>query len=209
MVIWPKKISPEDEGWQQTCALLQVLALDPRRHQDRGTRHLGRFFESADDLLERPNIWVDRRQVPAPYLSYCLRFNVSASVLGSIPVDDEAQIAEFKRVVNAAMTGELTKAERKCWEAADQRIEAIRMAEQRRWDEYKGIASPSVPENASEDLQAVAADEGAKASHYYTQIRNEIETPRRFDGVARPSLSRHEEILAGLIRLGTSLLQAA
>lgn len=209
MVIWPQKISPDDEAWQQACALMQVLALDPRRHQDRATRHLGRFFESADDLLERPNIWVDRRLVPAPYFSYCLRFNVSASVHGSIPIDDEAQLNEFKRAVNAALQGELTTAERKSWEAEHQRLETSRIAERRRWEDYKGIAGPAVPENAANDLHAVAADEAAKASRFYTKVRNDIEAPRRFDGIARPSLSRHEEVLTGLIRLGTTLLQAA
>lgn len=209
MVIWPQKISPDDEGWRKACALMQVLAFDPRRHMDRTTRHLSRYFESADDLLERPNIWVDRRQVPAPYFSYCLRFNVSASVLGSIPIDDEAQINEFKRTVNAALQGELTSAERKCWEAEHQRLENSKMAERRRWEEYKGIAAPAVPENAAIDLHAVAADEAAKASRFYTQVRNDIESSRRFDGIARPSLSRHEEVLAGLILLGTTLLQAA
>lgn len=209
MVIWPQKVSPDDEAWQKACALMQVLAIDPRRHQDRASRHLGRFFESVEDILERPNIWVDRRQVPAPYFSYCLRFNVSASVLGSIPIDDEAQLNEFKRAVNAALHGELTNAERKSWEAEHQRQETIRVAEQRRWDEYKGIAGPFVPENAANDLHAVAADEAAKASRFYTKVRNDIEAPRRFDGIARPSLSRHEEVLAGLIRLGTTLLQVA
>ena len=209
MVIWPQKISPNDDGWRQACALMQVLALDPRRHLDRATRQLGRNFESADDLLERPNIWVDRRLFPAPYFSYCLRFNVSASVLGSIPIDDEVQLNEFKRAVNAALQGELTMAERKSWEAEHQRLETSRMAERRRWEKYKGIAGPAVPENAANDFHAVAADEAAKASRFYTKVRNDIEAPRRFDGIARPSLSRHEEVLVGLIQLGTTLLQAA
>lgn len=206
MVIWPKKISPDDAGWRQACALMQVLAFDPRRPMDRTTRHLSRYFESADDLLERPNIRVDRRLVPAPYFSYCLRFNVSASVHGSIPIDDEAQLTEFKRAVNAALQGELTTAERKSWEAEHQRLDTLRAAERRRWDAYKGIDSAAVPENAANDLHAVAADEAAKASRFYAKVRNDIEAPRRFDGIARPSLSRHEEVLAGLIRLGTTLL---
>lgn len=205
MVIWPQKISPDDEGWQQACALMQVLALDPRRPFTRTTRHLGRYFESADDILERPNIWVDRRQVPAPYFSYCLRFNVSASVLGSIPIDDVAQITAFKRVVNAALQGELTAAERKSWEANDQRLDVLRKADSRDSSSSQDGASAAT----AHVLQAVAADESAKASRHYTAVRNEIEAPRRFDGIPRPSLSRHEEVLAGLVQLGTTILQAA
>lgn len=204
MVIWPQKISPDDEGWQQACALMQVLALDPRRTVTRTTRHLGRYFESADDILERPNIWVDRRQVPAPYFSYCLRFNVSASVLGSIPIDDVTQITEFKRVVNAALRGKLTAAERKSWEANDQRLAVLRKADSRDSSSQNGA-----PAAAAHAFQAVAADESAKASRHYTAVRNEIEAPRRFDGIPRSSLSRHEEVLAGLVQLGTTYLQAA
>lgn len=204
MVIWPQKISPDDEGWQQACALMQVLALDPRRPPTRAARHLGRYFESADDILERPNIWVDRRLVPAPYFSYCLRFNVSASVHGSIPIDDVAQITEFKRAVDAALRGELTAAERKSWEANDQRLAVLRKADLR-----GSSAQDGTPDATAHAFQVVAADESAKASRHYTAVRNEIETPRRFDGIPRPSLSRHEEVLAGLVQLGTTFLQAA
>ena len=47
MVIWPKKISPDDAGWQQACALMQVLALDPRRPPNRAARHLGRYCDTV------------------------------------------------------------------------------------------------------------------------------------------------------------------
>ena len=204
MVIWPQKISPDDEGWQQACALMQVLVLDPRRPPTRAARHLGRYFESADDILERPNIWVERRLVPAPYFSYCLRFNVSASVLGSIPIDDVAQITEFKRAVDAALRGELTAAERKSWEANDQRLAVLRKADSR-----GSSAQDGTPDATAHAFQVVAADESAKASRHYTAVRNEIEAPRRFDGIPRSSLSRHEEVLAGLVQLGTTILQAA
>lgn len=189
MVIWPEKIDRDDENWLQACALMQVLALDPRRHNDNATSKPRSFFESADDYLVRPNIWVDRKQVAAPYFSYDLRFNVSGSVLGSIPIDDANQIAEFKRVVNAALQGELTTSERKRWTVSQ---------------EYRRHTG-----GVSEDELAVARTEGAKALRYYTQVREDIVAPRRFDGIARASLSRHEEVLAGLIRVGSSLLQAA
>ena len=206
MVIWPQKISTDDVGWQQACALMQVLALDPRRPQNRATRHLGRYFESADDILERPNIWVDRRQVPAPYFSYCLRFNVSASVLGSIPVDDVQQIAEFKRAVNSALRGELTTAERKSWEANEQRLEVLRQVGYQR----QQPADQASADDKAREFHAVAADESAKASRYYdAAVRDQIESPHCFDRVARASRSRHEEVLVGLIRMGTEFLQSA
>lgn len=152
MVIWPEKIDRDDENWLQACALMQVLALDPRRHNDNATSKPRSFFESADDYLVRPNIWVDRKQV-------------------------------------AALQGELTTSERKRWTVSQ---------------EYRRHTG-----GVSEDELAVARTEGAKALRYYTQVREDIDAPRRFDGIARASLSRHEEVLAGLIRVGSSLLQAA
>lgn len=209
MVLWPHKVSSDDKEWQQACALMQVLALDPRRPLELANRKPGGFFETADDYLVRPNIWVDRKQVPAPYFSYTLRFNVSVSVHGSIPVDDAEQISEFKRAVNSAIQGELTTAERKSWEAEHKRLEAARMAERQRCGRHGEIQGLAVPESAAADFHAVAVDEAAKASRFYAQVRQDIEAPRRYDGIARASLSRHEEVLAGLIRLGMSFLQAA
>lgn len=71
------------------------------------------------------------------------------------------------------------------------------------------------PADASADdkartFHAVAAVESAKASRYYDEaVRDQIESPRCFDRVARASRSRHEEVLVGLIRLGTTFLQTA
>lgn len=209
MVLWPHKVSSDDKEWQQACALMQVLALDPRRPLEPASRTPRGFFESADDYLVRPNIWVDRKQVPAPYFSYTLRFNVSASVHGSIPVDDAEQITEFKRAVNLAIQGELTTAERKSWEAEHQRLEASRMAERQRWKGNREGLEHAAPVISTTDFHAVAADEAAKASRYYAQVRQDIEAPRRYDRIARASLSRHEEVLAGLVQLGMSFLQAA
>ncbi|WP_126448037.1 hypothetical protein [Sulfuricystis multivorans] len=204
MVICPKKISPDDADWQQACALMQVLALDPRRPQNRAARHLGRYFESADDILERPNIWVNHKLIPAPYFSYYLQFNVAVSVIGQIPIDDEQQITEFRRVVNSALRNELTTAIRKSWEANEQRLVVLRKA----YNQYPQPDDATANDKVME-LLAVAAAESAKAQRYYMAVRDQIEAPRRYDGVARPSLSRHEEVLAGLIRLGTMFLQAA
>lgn len=187
MVIWPKEISSDDEGWVRACALLNVLALDPRQPSPQGFKQRV-YFESADDFLIRPQIWVDRKRIPAPYYAYALRFNVSASVHGTIPIDAAAQLAEFKRRVNAALHGPLTVAARKQWEANGEFLNCCR----------------------SDDAMApafakVAADENQKADRYYIEMRETIEAPRRYTGYVAASLSQHEEILEGLIRLGAAM----
>lgn len=191
MVIWPEKISSDDDGWLRVCALLQVLALDPRQLSPMGLKPR-RYFETADDFLIRPIIWVDRKQVPAPYFSYSLRFNVSASVHGSIPIDASDQIEEFKRRVNAALQSPLTVAERKRWEADC---------------EFRKCCAAN--DSMATAFATVASDESRKADHYYHEVREAIEASRRYTGYVAASLSRHEEVLDGLVRLGTTLLQAA
>ena len=44
---------------------------------------------------------------------------------------------------------------------------------------------------------------------YDAAVRDQIESPRCLGKVARASRSRHEEVLVGLIRLGTTFLQTA
>lgn len=191
MVIWPETISSDDDGWVRACALLQVLALDPRQPSPRGFKPR-LYFETADAILIRPYIWVERKQVPAPYFSYSLRFNVSASVHGSIPIEATDQIEEFKRKVNAALQGPLTVAERKRWEADR---------------EFRKCCAANDPMATA--FASVARDEIRKADHYYREVREAIEAPRRNTGYVAASLSRHEEVLDGLVRLGTTLLLAA
>lgn len=100
-------------AWANAVALMQVLALDPRRPPQRGRA----FRVDADEFLMRPTVTVDRRQVPAPYCLYHLEFAVSCVVMGQIPVEDVKQLAEFGKVVNEALDGSLTTAERLRWEA--------------------------------------------------------------------------------------------
>lgn len=191
MVIWPNKISSDDDGWVRACALLQVLALDPRQPRPRGFKPR-QYFERADDFLIRPKTWVDTKQVPAPYFSYILHFNVSASVCGSIPIDAADEIEEFKRRVNSALQSPLTLAERKRWEA-----------------DYAFRKCCAASDPLAPAFAMVCGDEGRKADCYYHEVREAIEASRRHTGYVAASLSRHEEVLDGLIRLGTTLLRAA
>lgn len=191
MVIWPKTISESDEGWILVCALLQVLALDPRQPSTRGYKPR-QYFESADDFLLRPLIWVDRQRVLAPYYSFCVRFNVSASAHGRIDVDASDQLAEFRCRINAALRGPLTVAARKQWEAET---------------EFRKCCASNSP--ATEQFAAVGKAEANKADQYYNQVRETIEASRRNTGFVAASLCRHEEVLQGLACIGTTLLKAA
>ncbi len=193
MVIWPQKVCRGDEGWNRACALLQVLALDPRRPvTGRQFSAQQQYFESAEDFLVRPKIWVDRKLVPAPYYTYALRFNVSASVHGAIPVIDTEQLEEFKQVVSAALHGELSAAERKRWEADA---------------EFRRCCAANDP--MAEVFSATGSEQSQKVDRYYRQVREAIEASRQNTGYVAASLSRHEEVLDGLIRLGATLLKAA
>lgn len=179
MVIWPKIVARGDSDWDSVCALLQVLALDPRssRQTKGGWYAPPSFYASADDLLERPMIVVDRKQEPAPYYAYSLRFSVSASVHGHIPIGDTAQLAEFRRAVNASLQGPLTEAERKHWEADA---------------EFRRRTAAKDPD--AESFALIAHQEAEKAALHYTQARNSIQ-------------GDHAAVLAGLIGLGASFVQ--
>ena len=181
MVIWPEKVARGNADWDRVCSLLQVLALDPRRPLPLRSRWNAsrEYFTSADQFLERPMIYVDRRHVPAPHFSYAIRFNVSGSVHGSIPVDDAEQLEEFRRAINEALHGRLTQAERKRWEAAAE------------WRARLAANDPLAEVFASE-----AQEEGAKADHYYREVRAAIG-------------GDHQAVLAGLVDVGAILRAAA
>lgn len=191
MVIWPKSINKNDGEWLRACALMQVLALNPRQESKR-VRKPRETLKTADDYLFRPLVWIERKQVPAAHYSFSLRFNVSASVHGTIPVDDVDQIEEFKRVVNAALQGALTEAERNRW-AAD---EAFRK-------------SCSANDGMADGFHTLCGDEGRKADHFYLTAKESIEVSRRNTGWVGASLSNHDEILVELIRVGTDLISAS
>jgi len=192
MVIWPKAINVSDDAWRQACALMQVLALDLRKYSPRGYQRR-EYYESAEDFLVRPMIWENTKRVPAPYLQYALRFNVSASVHGSIPIDAADELEEFGRWVNAAIQSPLTVAQRKMWDICSERLKGERAGDY----------------SMSGSLIEREREECAKAMFHYNDVRESIETSRRYTNFKAASLSRHEEILGGLIRLGVDMLQAA
>lgn len=190
MVIWPEKVSCDDAAWQSACALMMVLALDPRQSRSR-TRKTGEYFETADDFLIRPLIWVDKKQELAPYLSYSLRFNVSCSVHGYIPIDAADQIKEFKERVNAALQSPLTVAERKRWACNTEFIACLRHKDP-----------------MADTFAATGRDEGQIADRHYLNVRNSIMESRRSSGYQGASLCSHEEVIDGLVVLGATLMHA-
>jgi len=117
MVIWPKAVSRDDEEWNKARALMQMIGLDPRRPVNIFERVKSRedlwpgraFFDWAKDILHRPMVYVGRspNPVPADYFEYCIRFEVSASVNGRIPVGDASQMEEFLLTVVAALGSDL------------------------------------------------------------------------------------------------------
>lgn len=150
MVIWPGRVSLTDNEWRRACALLLLLPLDLRAWQmpSRASAGIKRFFIStADGFLKRPEIWVNQRTQLAPYFEYELCFAVSASVHGRIPVSDKEALIEFRRAVGAAVSGELTAAERRRWEARNH--EAGRTAH-RHYDEQ--VSTGKRHEEALESL---------------------------------------------------------
>lgn len=181
MVLWPKKVVQGDPDWDRACALMKVLALDPRRPLPLRSRWgvPREYFSSADQFLERPTIVVDRQRVAAPYYAYSLRFSVSCSVIGHIPVDDAEQLAEFRAVVNEALQDSLTVAERKRWIATEE------------WRKRVAANDPMAEVFSSE-----AHAEGTKASRYYSEVQAAIQ-------------GNHAAVLEGLIDIGNVLRAAA
>jgi hypothetical protein len=195
MVIWPKIVAAGDEGWDKACALLRMLPLDTRR------RHVGRakgegFIESAEEFLERPNIWVDKKLVPAPYYAYRLDFAVSCSVQGAIPAENEAELTEFKRVVTEAMGTDITLAERNSREAQRKSSDL----QQRR----HLIREAPADDGGFDALRQRAQTESEIAIRHYRAAQRAIEQPRRLRGEVRCSMSSHEEILQHLIQQAQS-----
>lgn len=184
MVIWPTTISPNDAQWRRACALLQVLALNPRLDYSKN-----RYFETAEDYLIRPNIWVDRKLIPAPYYTYAVRFAVSASVHGSIPIDDELQLNVFKKAINAALHGPLTMAERRRWESNSEFLRCC----------YSDDAK-------ADEFAKVMRAQGATASRHYDEARAMFQESRRHTGYKASSLCSHNEILEALVQLGATLV---
>lgn len=186
MVIWPKKVVSGDEGWDQALALLMRISLDTRRPDG--------FFTSADEYLVRQKIWVDRRLVDAPYYSYCLRFGVSCSILGRIPVDSTSELEEFKRAISEALTSEITIAETNLWRA-HRKIQQIRWA-----SSSKKFASASYNSAEIEALYEEARKDSLVAMQHYNAARVVIDSTRDKNKGGVSSTCSHEEILNYLIK---------
>lgn len=124
MVINPETVSQSDPRWRRACALLKLLALEPRRqrwepstsaHFVFGKKTPLEFIANADEYLARPEYWREgRRQLGDQYM-YTVHFGVACTITGTIPVDAQEQLEEFRRAVNDAIQGPLTAAARRRW----------------------------------------------------------------------------------------------
>lgn len=198
MILWPKRVSRDDEQWRNALALMQVLPLDPRifPFQNRVPGH--KFLTSVEEFLERPSIYVDRRLVPAPYFSFSVQFSVSGGVCGSIPVDDEEQLAEFRRVVGAALNSELTMAERGVWEASNERGLLERKLLVTKPEDREPLRERSAV------LIATATELARKAHHFYNEEMTKFLTWRESNPMGkRPG---HQEVMLALIERGKQML---
>lgn len=192
MVIWPKNVNRGDGDWKKVCMLLQVLALDPRmgeRWDGRARQWTSSYFHNADDYLIQPMIYVDQKRVAAPYYSYSVRFAVSCSFHGAIPVDSASELEEFRGAVNAALCSPITLAERRRWETNDDYLKACR----------------SRNDADKEHYDAKRSEYGLIADTSYNTMRRKLEEMRKDDGVVRCSLVTHEEVLEHLIVLRGSM----
>ncbi len=186
MILWPQVVSKSDGDWMSACALMQVLPLDTRATLY--DRH-GQFLESADAFLVRPMIQVDRKQVPAPYFQYCLRFSLSASVHGTISIDSVAELEEFRHVVSQCLASALTQSERTKWTAE---------REHHRLSWSRQVAAIANMETAVQEAQ----DADRNASFYLTQAHALIEA----DGGFKNPLLKFEEVLQRLVELGRQMM---
>lgn len=182
MVIYPACLSKEDPEWMRACALMKMLALDPRmppsgrRGENRG------FYQCADDYLIRPRQFMNGKWVDAKFYSFSVRFAVSASIHGSIDIDDDTSLAEFRRAVGSAIEGPLTAAERERHVLSGERLALDR-------------AGTEAPEGLAARVRAASH----AAMDSYEQMRKSLEDDRRHRGCGMPSLTTHQEILEGLI----------
>ena len=199
MVIWPKAAHRGDEGWDTACALMRTLALSPRKDGSAtgADKNSSRYYERATDYLVRPKIWVDKRRVDAPYFLYSIRFNVSASVHGRISIDDATQLAEFCDAIDAALQSDLTKAERRLWEATASRTHWTNKA-----FPYGNTEREADLEKA-ESFVAVAREESSNAFRNYNATLEALLQ----SGTHRPQL--HERILSELIAAGSAQLKCS
>lgn len=189
MVIFPSRVGSTNQDWLKACALMKVLPLDTRIFSMRNRKSNKHFIDSVDDILERPMIYVDSKEVPAPYFQYTLRFNVSASVHGQIPVGSELQLYEFTSVVTNALNSPLTVAEKNRWIADSKRVEC----------ERKNSFSGALVHLAEQKLKA------AESFCYYDNARRQLESVNAHTG--NHHTVQHIEVLDLLIQQGLAMLE--
>lgn len=182
MIIFPDSISKSDPKWRRACALMQKLALDPRMPPSNFSGKERGFFQCADDYLIRRMKWVDGRWVEDDFYSFSVHFAVSVSIHGRIATDDHQAREEFRLVLNEALQGQLTTAEKERHVL---------------WGERLSLGRAQEEVVAALDERVRAASESAMAP--YVQMRKSLEDDRRFRNCGMGSLSTHEEILEGLI----------
>lgn len=183
MVIFPGRISKDNQDWIRACSLLKVLALDTR------TLGKGKTSYSAEDYLLRSKAFANGKWIDHPYYTFSLRFSVSASIHGSINVDSGAEIEEFKAVVNSALCSEASIAERSWFE----------LSEKRRALWYSNI---EVPENLTQKIQV----ESCSSHKYYDQARARLEENRRNLNRGFASRCTHDEVMEHLLVIGAELI---
>lgn len=190
MPISPNAIASSDTAWMQACALMQVLPLDIRTGHGRRSRSpAAGLIENADSFLTRPTITVNRKQVLAPYYQYMLQFKVAECVFGTIDVDSQDELTEFRRVVNDALSGPLTSAERRRLAA----LHARAQLPSRMW----GESTPEI-----ERLCEIEAAEEAAALINYTSVM--LQTGATVP--VRQPRDRFAEAMSALVALGMTKL---
>jgi hypothetical protein len=185
MIIFPARISKDDQDWIRACALLKVLPLDTRN------RSKGKppYYDCDLDYLVRKKSFKEGKWIEDPYYSFSLRFGVSASIHGSIHVDSSDELEEFKAVVNEALSSEICISERRKHELSEER-RAL-------W-----CSNKDVPDCLSQRIQA----ESRAAIKYYDRARLCLDESRRNLNRGFASLSSHEEVMELLLTKGAEIM---
>lgn len=192
MIINPERIDQKNPEWIKTLALLKVLPLDPRR-KTFGTPTVSHepYHQCADDLLVRPSITADRRTVLAPYFRYSIEFSATVIVQGTIPIDSNDELTEFRRAINEALASELTQAElARCQAYAARNL----------------LPSEYFSRGPTEHgkYRLIEQQQNAIAFRFYTQVRQTIERCGGFKNCR----CQFEKTLDALIMQGMSMLNS-
>jgi len=185
MIIFPARISKDDQDWIRACALLKVLPLDTRN------RSKGKppYYDCDLDYLVRKKSFKEGKWIEDPYYSFSLRFGVSASIHGSIHVDSSDELEEFKAVVNEAIGSDISVSERRVLELSDERRSL--------W-----YSNKDVPDSLSRQIQT----EACKSLQNYEWARRHLDEERRHLNPGFGRLSTHDEVMDCLLSIGGELM---